>query len=234
MRVDIDNPNPAFIAIMEDCDQKVFLDANFFIPPDRSNLGIKPYRFEHFRDVWLDPLLSEFSRLSIHEAVYDELVEELVKKYVDDQVGSDPARICIHSDSELTEVEIALRNHFMAKIAVHSQYDPNMDNAKDRGEVRSLSFMAARKYLYFAANDSLPIRLIKDADKLDSGLKDMGIIQMYELIYYLYLTGKYDNKSLRILYKYEYYLTAREKNSNPGWEEFISGMNSLYGKKGKG
>ena len=76
--------------------------------------------------------------------------------------------------------------------------------------------------------DTLPVRLIKEADKLDTGLDDMGIIQMYELIYYLYKTGKYDNKQLRALYKYQYYLSSGDKRTNPEWGVFIERMNKLY------
>lgn len=121
-------------------------------------------------------------------------------------------------------------NYYVSKLAVHSQYDPLRDNAKDRGEVRSLSFMAVKQYLFFAANDALPVRLIKDADKLNTGLDDMGIVQMYELIYYLYKTGKYENKQLRLLYKYQYYLSSNDKRMNPEWGVFVEQMDLLYGK----
>lgn len=87
-----------------------------------------------------------------------------------------------------------------------------------------------KKYLFFAANDALPVRLIKDAEKLGTELEDMGVVQMYELIYYLYQTGKYDNKQLRILYKYQYYLSSNDKRINPEWGTFIEEMNQLYGK----
>ena len=49
--------------------------------------------------------------------------------------------------------------------------------------------MAVKRFLYFAANDALPVRLIKDAAKVRSGLDDMQIVQMYELIYFLYKKG---------------------------------------------
>lgn len=51
---------------------------------------------------------------------------------------------------------------------------------------------------------------------------------MYELIYYLYKTGRYDNKALRILYKYQYYLTAGDKRINPEWGCFVEQMDLLY------
>lgn len=229
MKVDTKEVNPAFQSIIQNPGQKVFLDANFFIPPDRSEVAkVRAYSFTDFKECWLIPLLSEFAGLAIHESVYDELVADSIKEYADEQTSCIPSKLRIHYDSELSSSEEALRNTYINKIAVHSLYNPTRDNAKDRGEVRSLSFMAVKQFLYFAANDALPVRLIKDAAKLLTGLDDMQIVQMYELIYYLYKTGRYDNKALRILYKYQYYLTAGDKRINPEWGCFIEQMDLLY------
>lgn len=229
MKVDTKEVNPAFQSIIQNPGQKVFLDANFFIPPDRSEVAkVRAYSFTDFKECWLIPLLSEFTGLAIHESVYDELVADSVKEYADEQTSCIPSKLRIHYDSELSGLEEALRNTYINKIAVHSLYNPTRDNAKDRGEVRFLSFMAVKQFLYFAANDALPVRLIKDAAKLLTGLDDMQIVQMYELIYYLYKTGRYDNKALRILYKYQYYLTAGDKRINPEWGCFVEQMDLLY------
>ena len=229
MKVDTKEVNPAFQSIIQNPGQKVFLDANFFIPPDRSEVAkVRAYSFTDFKECWLIPLLSEFTGLAIHESVYDELVADSVKEYADEQTSCIPSKLRIHYDSELSGLEEALRNTYINKIAVHSLYNPTRDNSKDRGEVRSLSFMAVKQFLYFAANDALPVRLIKDAAKLLTGLDDMQIVQMYELIYYLYKTGRYDNKALRILYKYQYYLTAGDKRINPEWGCFVEQMDLLY------
>lgn len=40
MRVDTKEINPAFQSIKQNPDQTVFLDANFFIPPDRSGYDL--------------------------------------------------------------------------------------------------------------------------------------------------------------------------------------------------
>ncbi|MDY5577490.1 MAG: hypothetical protein SPF70_08520 [Lachnospiraceae bacterium] len=229
MRVDTKEINPAFQSIKQNPNQIVFLDANFFIPPDRSDYAkVKQYSFEDFRNNWLIPLLSEFPGISIHESVYDELVAEKVKTYADEQLNAKPAKLKIYHDTELNTKEIALMNYYISKLSVHSHYDPIRDNTKDRGEIKSLSFMAVKQFLFFAANDALPVRLIKEADKLNTGLDYLGIIQMYELIYYLYKTGKYDNKQLRILYKYQYYLSPTDKRYNPEWGEFVDLMDKLY------
>lgn len=85
MKVDTQTVNPAFQSIMQNPSQKVFLDANFFIPPDRSEVAnVRAYSFTDFRECWLVPLLSEFSGLVIHESVYDELVADSVKNYADE------------------------------------------------------------------------------------------------------------------------------------------------------
>ncbi|MBR1390290.1 MAG: hypothetical protein IJ567_02380 [Lachnospiraceae bacterium] len=88
--------------------------------------------------------------------------------------------------------------------------------------------MAVKQFLFFAANDALPVRLIKDAAKLGTGLDNMQIVQMYELIYYLYKTDRYDKKALRMLYKYQYYLTPGDKKTNPEWGSFIQQMDMCY------
>lgn len=229
MKVDTKEVNPAFLNVIQNPSQKIFLDANFFIPPDRSKVAkVKAYSFDDFKECWLIPLLNEFDGLVIHESVHDELVADSVKHYANEQTNSNPPKLKIHYDLELNSVEEALRNTYMNRIAVHSSYDPTRDNAKDRGEVRSLSFMAVKRFLFFAANDSLPVRLIKNAAELGTGLDDMQIVQMYELIYYLYKTDRYDKKALRILYKYQYYLTPGDKRVNPEWGNFIEQMDILY------
>lgn len=81
--------------------------------------------------------------------------------------------------------------------------------------MKSIYYMAVKKFLYFAVNDNLPDQLICNAECLHTGLDGMGFLQMYEMIYYLYREGKYDSKGLRLLYKYQYFLTRREKAQNP-------------------
>ena len=56
----------------------------------------------------------------------------------------------------------------------------------------------------------------------------MELLEMYDVIYYLYCTDRYPKDGLRLLYKYEYYLTPREKRENPNWGDFIQKMDLLY------
>lgn len=84
----------------------------------------------------------------------------------------------VDKDAELNEAEQALMQAYISKLAEYSQYIPERDNAKDRGEVRSLSFMAVKRFLYFAANDTLPMNLIRKADELHTGLDDMELLEI--------------------------------------------------------
>lgn len=204
MKVDTKEINPAFKSLFDDQGMIVFLDANIFIPTDRSDRGVKPYRFEQYKEIWLEPLLNEFSGLALHESVYEELVASSAKNYVDEQAQKVPQLLRVYHDVDLSDHEKVMMNTYIRKLAV-------------------------KGFLYFSAHDYLPIKLIKDADKLNTGLDNMSVVQVYELIYYLCQTGKYDNKGLRSLYKYLYFLTNNEKRMNPGWGIFVQEMNALYG-----
>lgn len=109
-----------------------------------------------------------------------------------------------------------------------TRYDPSLDNRDDRGEVKSLAFIAAKGLIYFAAHDSNAIQLIEKSEEWSTGLDNVRAIHMYELIFYLHREELGDKEGLRMLYRYQYYLTAKERNSNPNWGEFVDGMDKLY------
>lgn len=158
------------------------------------------------------------------------MVEGAVKAFADEKKGEIPTKLRVYKDFELTASEQNLLEMQILKLVPFSGYIPERDNAKDRGEIRSLAYMAVKQYLYFAANDTLPMQLICNAGQLETGLDDMGLLQSYEILYYLYKMGKYDSKGLKMLYKYQYYLTSREKTQNPDWGSFIASMDELYTK----
>lgn len=229
MRIRTDKKNAALAALISDPELEVLLDANFFIPPDRSFLeGYGKIDFENFVSHWLEPVFSEFPALAIHESVYDELVQSNIRSFADSKINHQPCFLRLYKDSDLTQTEQMIRNTYLNKIAQHSKYIPGRDNSDDRGEIRSLSFMAAKRMIYFAANDGLPVRLVEMADILHTGLDDMSILQSYHVLFYLYHTGKYDNKKLKMLYKYQYFATEKERTTNPSWSEFTQKMDALY------
>jgi hypothetical protein len=166
--------------------------------------------------------------LAIHEDVYEELVLPSVKNYIDTIINDIPPRLSVHKDSSLTPEEYVLKDSIKARIFPYTKYDPMLNNKDDRGEVKSLSYIAVKGLLYFAAHDSNAIQLIEKAEEWMTALDNVQAIKMYELIFYLYRTNKSDKKDLRILYKYQYHLTKHEKNTNPKWSIFIEAMEALY------
>lgn len=228
MRVDLNEKNPALVSLLENSEQTIFLDANFIIPPDRTKIGAKPISFEKYCEIWLEPVFDTFPDLAIHESVYDELVAGNVKNYADSKCQESPPKLTIYFDAGLNAAEASLMQTYINKISPFSKYTPILKNSDDKGEVLSLAYMASKGFLYFASGDSLPMQLIRRADELGTGLQNMKLLEMFDVIYYLCKMGKYDNKGLRLLYKYQYYLTKKEKLQNPEWGDFMKKMNLLY------
>lgn len=226
MIVRVDSPNPALIEILRSPNQILTLDANVLIPSRRSAVGWG-FSFSDYKEIWLDPLFSSFSNLAVHEAVLEELVDSSIRSYVQSMLDSSPPRLIIHSDSNLTAIERALRDSVLHKIAPLTKYDPSLDNKDDRGEVKTLAYLAVKELKYFAARDSNAILLIEKAQEWDTGLDNIQVIQMHELIYYLLEKGAARPKPLRALYKYLYHLTQKDKQSNPEWNRFVSVMKGL-------
>lgn len=228
MRINPITPNPALISIIKDPSQIITLDANFLIPPSRSGYNRKGIGFKQFKEIWLDPIFIAFPHLAIHEAVYDELVGTAPQSFINNNRDCDPPKIIIHSDSTLTEVEKILRDSIEARIAYHTNYEPLQNNKDDRGEVKSLSYIAVKGLLYFAANDNNAIQLIEKSELWSTGLDNVQAIKIHELLYYLCKIQLGNMTAMKMLYKYLYYLTEREKSINPNWGDYYSKMEKLY------
>lgn len=101
IRVDLSEKNPALVSLLENPGQTIFLDTNFFIPPDRSKIGAKPISFQKYCEIWLEPVFDSFLDLAVHESVYDELVADNVKRYADTKCQESPPKLTIYSDTDL-------------------------------------------------------------------------------------------------------------------------------------
>ena len=189
---------------------------------------LKVFLFLFFYFFWLDPIFEKFSNLAIHEAVLDELVSLDIKSFIQHKVDTRPMGIIIHKDCNLTRNEHMLRDSIENKIYPYTHYHPQLNNRNDRGEVKTLAYIAVKGFLYFAAHDYNAIQLVEKAESWSTGLDAVQAIKMYEIIFFLYVKNESIRKSLRILYKYQYYLTNREKSSNPEWGVFIKQMERLY------
>jgi len=223
--------NEALISIIENNKQQLTLDANFLIPPNRSRETkhgvIEAFSFDKFKSIWIEPLLNGFPNITMHQAVLDE-VQSYSGTYINAELSKPKPRIVILEDENLTKLEEIVRNTFEAKIAKNTQYNPTIDNKDDRGEVKSLAYIATKGLPYFCSHDSNAIRLIEKADELDTNLQAVGAVRAYEIIYYLLRVEKVEADGLRFLYKYMYYMTKSDKSVNPSWGEFIEQMDKLY------
>jgi hypothetical protein len=230
-KIDFQNANDAFISLIRDPDQEIVLDANFFIPPDRSGqiLTLKPMPFEFFESEWIEPVFQKFSNISIHEAVYEEITlnSTKIKMFVDKKVQSSPSELKILIDSSLTDPEKALRNGIERYVAIPTNYDPSINNRDDKGEVKSLSYMVAKGIIYFCSHDANALNLIENAEALGTKLDSVQAVHTYEIIYYL---SKFisNRKKLKGLYKYMYFLSCNDRKANCNWGDFIDNMDKLY------
>lgn len=228
MRVDGATENPALVSLFYDPNQVITLDANFLIPPDRPSSSRRGIPFSKFQECWLEPIFEIFPNLAIHEAVLDELISLDIKTYIQSKILSIPPRIIIHKDSDLNNVEQMLRDSIETKIFPYTNYHPQLNNRADRGEVKTLAFIAVKGLLYFAAHDYNALQLVENAEAWATGLDTIQAIKMYEILFFLHMKKPALGKSLRMLYKYQYYLTENERSMNPEWGEFVKSMGILY------
>ncbi|WP_286904841.1 hypothetical protein [Clostridium sp. UBA1652] len=106
--------------------------------------------------------------------------------------------------------------------AVYKEFESNSIKKLIDSKVNDVS---PSIYIYY---DSNAIRLVEDAEKLDTSLEQLSAIKPYEVIYYFIKNDIGDKEKLRFIYKYLYYLTKKDKHINPSWGEFIEKMDILY------
>lgn len=203
MKVDVAAKNPALVSLFSDHNQVITLDANFLIPPDRQRLSGRGIPFSLFQAFWLDPIFDTFPNLAIHEAVRDELVSRDIKTFIKGKESAIPPLIIIHKDSQLSSIEKMLRDTIEKKIYPLTQYDPQINNRDDRGEVKTLAYIAVKGLLYFAAHDYNAIQLVERAESWSTGLDTVQTIKIYEIIFFLSVRKPLIRDSLRMFYKYQ-------------------------------
>ncbi|TFJ93430.1 hypothetical protein [Lentibacillus salicampi] len=228
MKVDLENHNEALFTLIDNFSQILPLDANLLIPSDRSKVTPNAsLDFNFYKRIWLDPFFKTFPYLAIHQAVYEEVVttpnlSNYIKQKIQQQV------LILLKDDDLTCEEHLLRNGVEQKIAASTNYEPEIDNRDDRGEVKSLAHIHVKELIYFCSHDSNALRLVDKAVTLETSLESLITIKLYEIIYYLSKLQMADSKEMRFLYKFHYYLTSHEKKTNPSWNDFRMGMDRLY------
>lgn len=232
VKVDTTGHNPAFISIIQDYSQILPVDANFFIAFDRKNTirGALPIPFSSFKKFWLDPLFLTFPHLAVHQAVFNELVNYSSRTLVQSKIEA--GRLILLDDNEFDADKESYRKSIEKMIAAETAYEPEIDNADDRGEVKSLSYIATKPLNYFCSHDSRALRLLESPLKESIGLSEVGSIQIYEVLYYLRrmcMVNPGDGvKGLKMIYKYLYYAIPSERQRNPEWGNFVERMDVLY------
>lgn len=133
-------------------------------------------------------------------------------------------------DSSLNDEEEIVRLFIENKIAKYTEYHPIYDST-DKGEVKTLAHVATKNLLYFCSHDAKALRIVDDAEKLDTSLENVKTIKLYEIIFCILIGGqinKQQEKALKALYQYQYTLTDYESSNNPEWEELKSKLSALY------
>jgi hypothetical protein len=228
--VNLRQKNQGLITVLQNKNQLFLIDANIFIPPDRSkeNSIIKPVEFEFYKKYWIEPFIDTFKPIGIHDAVFREFESNNIKTLIENRKNDIPPSIYIYYDTDLNEQELIVRATIESKIAKYTNYNPTLDNRDDRGEVKSLSYIATKQLMYFCSHDSNAIRLVEDSERLETSLEEVFTIKPYEVLYYFVKNGIGDADKLRVIYKYLYYLTTNDKKTNPSWGEFTEKMDTLY------
>ncbi|WP_214482959.1 hypothetical protein [Bacillus sp. SM2101] len=231
--VDLSSVNPSLVSLINDFNQILPVDANFFIPFDRSSTSrqMKSIPFEFFKKYWVNPLFLTFPHIAIHEAVYDEVtVSSESKRYIDTQISTYQQPFLL-KDQDFNPQEEITRSSIEARISKFTNYEPEKNNKDDRGEVKSLAHIATKGYLYFCSHDSNALKLIEKADEWETNLEEVNAIRTFEVLYYLFKCNPNAKakKAIRSFYKYLYYTTNSDKGVNPSWDKFKEGMELLYG-----
>ncbi|MBB6714402.1 hypothetical protein [Clostridium gasigenes] len=178
MKVNLNEKNIGLVKILNNDFGEFLIDANIFIPPDRSgeNTNIKPVTFKYYKENWLIPFIEVFKPVGIHEAVYEEFKTNTVRSFINEQLNNPIPGVCIYEDSKLTYEESIIRVTIEEAIAKNTNYKPTFNNRDDKGEVKSLAYIATKSLLYFCSHDANAIRLIKHAEKLDTCLESVSTI----------------------------------------------------------
>lgn len=229
-RIDTESNNPALLSLIDDYSQIIPMDACVLIPPDRSreSNGIRPIDFLFYKKYWLETLFKTFPHLAIHEAVLQECFSpSSLHHYLTTRIQD--STLILLRDSDLSPMEEVYRKTIEKDIAYYTSYNPEQDNKDDRGEVKTLAYIKTKEYLYFCSRDSKALRLIKEADKYNTHLQNVGALHFYEVMYYLVRMDMCKAKEMKPFYKYVYHLSRREKEINPEWIEFLEKMDRLYG-----
>ena len=175
MDVDVHKSNCVLQELLKGNKQDIFIDANIIIPPDRKKLGAQhAFDFHSYKSMWLIPIRDHIKTLYIHESAMDEIVEDNLRDFI---VSCD-SNFIEKSNSELSPYELYVMGTYIDKLSVFSEYNPEIDNSKDRGEILTLSYMATKGYSILSSCDGLVMNLIEKLDSSKTNLIGMKVLHI--------------------------------------------------------
>jgi hypothetical protein len=128
----------------------------------------------------------------------------------------------VFNDESLSYNEQILRNTIESEIGNCISYSALYNEKQDRGEIKTLSFMAVKEYKYLVSNDNDCVIIVRNK------LPNCSIIFTYELIYLLSEIYPKKAEDLRKLYRFLYYSISKDKQHNPSRSDFKTKMSILY------
>lgn len=64
--------------------------------------------------------------------MYDELISQPIKSFIDQKINNVSPRLRLHKDSSLSSKELVLRDTIEERMYPLTKYDPMLDNKADR------------------------------------------------------------------------------------------------------
>ena len=179
--------------------QPVMFDANVFMVGISDRRSDPNCSFTNMRKLFLIPIFDSFTRMIIHEKVYQELDEEtksFVELYLHEsenvQVVSE-GRL-YGKDPQYTELFNAISNDERVKYI--------RGKSKNRGEVYSLAYAAYHNINYFSSKEIMVDKIAKDLPVLNSiEIITFDIIVMISYLYYMKKEDVSNNTALKSTYK---------------------------------
>lgn len=207
--------NEVFQEILKCNNSEIFLDTNFFIPPDGIN-------YDDFQKYWVEFLLSHINGFKIHESVNNELIPGTKAKDLTRDIP-----VCCNSS--LTIEEKYKYDLFYAKISEYINVGGKTKN-KNSGEVETLAYMCTKNAKTIISRDKdviLNLNQINENCIVSNINGKITIIHFYELIFYIHINQKDKGvrKFLKVLYK-KYYPNGVEDHKC--YADFIQIMKKVY------
>lgn len=199
------------------CEQPIMFDANIFMVGIDKRGSDPNCSFENMKEVYMIPLFESFSRIIIHEMVYNEL-DPKAKELVDSYKGKN---VTIVSEDGLYGVDPVYTTIFN-EIAGHERVGYDRRRSKDRGEVYSLAYASFNGINYFSSKEIMVDDIAKDLEALRRiEIITFDVIVLLAYIYYMVQGDNSKSKALKSIYKRYCEDVIRRHHLPPTLKEYV-------------